>query len=550
MFRYRHALILISFLLAITLSWFNCTDILEPDFSKKTPVFTLFLDSTCSTPLNSGDTLCDRDSLFFVIKTNLPYDVRNVYIALENPSKVVLFKDSSSTALDDSTFRIGCHVLKSTGKNTISIILKTSNNAVDTSIIFEVVGMAPYLISNLPIIAEVEEGETCILSISADGTGQLDYSWYRNNEKITCDSNCLVLTDTKVSHSGLYKCTVSSKWGTTSGSTTDLTVFPIGSPQKPDSLRITGKNSEWVMLEWNTVTGINKYQIYRDTAIYSSVEPLAVSNKPQYIDITKKGYYYWVTAYNGTLESQKSNWVSSKDTLQNIDTTIAAPDWKIDSIGITINEGSEYVLNLNDTCTNSAKNQLAFKVISNTPKGIVSPYNKYIFFAGHLDSGKYVDMIIASNGSVKSDTMKITITVNPTFHTLQLLSGDNGSIDVSSTGIISDKSKYRWGDTLTVKASPDSGYTFSRWLGDIEKNDSVTIPLIIIMDSDKKIIAEFKVAGDDIIIKKGRDLNKKIKEIVDSKPTYARLYPEPGFYLEGTVKGQVQGKLKIIIENK
>lgn len=136
--------------------------------------------------------------------------------------------------------------------------------------------------------------------------------------------------------------------------------------------------------------------------------------------------------------------------------------------------------------------------------------------------------------------------VKPDFrYTLELVVKGNGSLTTNP-----QKDKYEEGDSVAIEAIPEQGYRFCLWNGDIGKEDSTKTPIIIIMNSDKKITASFVSEDSCIILQPGTDLNKKIKEIVDTKPSYRRMCPQPGLYLQGTVKGRVEGKMKIIIENR
>lgn len=136
--------------------------------------------------------------------------------------------------------------------------------------------------------------------------------------------------------------------------------------------------------------------------------------------------------------------------------------------------------------------------------------------------------------------------VKPDFgYTLELVVEGNGSLTASP-----QKDKYDENDSVIIEAIPEQGYRFCLWSGDIGEEDSTKTTIQIIMSSDKKITASFVSEDSCIVLLPGTDLNKKIKEIVDTKPRYRPLCPQPGLYLQGVAKGRVEGNMKIIIENR
>ena len=133
--------------------------------------------------------------------------------------------------------------------------------------------------------------------------------------------------------------------------------------------------------------------------------------------------------------------------------------------------------------------------------------------------------------------------VKPDFgYTLELSVKGNGSLTTNP-----QKDIYDEGDSIIIEAIPALEYRFCLWSGDIGEEDSTKSPIIIIMNANKKITASFVSEDSCIILTPGTDLNKKMKEIVDTKPRYRRLCPQPGIYLQGAAKGRVEGKIKILL---
>jgi uncharacterized repeat protein (TIGR02543 family) len=74
-------------------------------------------------------------------------------------------------------------------------------------------------------------------------------------------------------------------------------------------------------------------------------------------------------------------------------------------------------------------------------------------------------------------------TVNDINFTLNVNSDGNGSVTVDP-----EQDTYPYGTLVNLTATPDSGYSFSNWTGDLDSSDN---PTSIIMDSDKNITANF-----------------------------------------------------------
>lgn len=79
---------------------------------------------------------------------------------------------------------------------------------------------------------------------------------------------------------------------------------------------------------------------------------------------------------------------------------------------------------------------------------------------------------------------------------------------------------YEPGDTVQVSASPDSGWKFSQWLGDIERESN---PTTVIMDSNIAIVAQFIEEAAEYTLDVAVDGEGAV--VVD---------PEQAAYVEGT----------------
>jgi len=113
---------------------------------------------------------------------------------------------------------------------------------------------------------------------------------------------------------------------------------PISVPDAPTGLMATAGDGE-VALEWNSVTGADTYNVYRNTSD-SFVGATAIETAlsiTSYTDITVTNgtvYYYWVTAVNVEGESDPSTSVSATPSVINVYTT----DFQDYTIGVQPND--------------------------------------------------------------------------------------------------------------------------------------------------------------------------------------------------------------------
>ncbi|MFD2246516.1 Ig-like domain-containing protein [Pontibacter ruber] len=89
----------------------------------------------------------------------------------------------------------------------------------------------------------------------------------------------------------------------------------------------------------------------------------------------------------------------------------------------------------------------------------------------------------AAGAATTSSAINVTITAAPVNYSLQIYTAGSGTVTKSP-----DQSTYLSGSTVTLTATPASGYTFSSWSGDASGN---TNPLSVTMTSNKSITATF-----------------------------------------------------------
>ena len=93
---------------------------------------------------------------------------------------------------------------------------------------------------------------------------------------------------------------------------------------------------------------------------------------------------------------------------------------------------------------------------------------------------------IAGNGPV-SDALPVAVSSGSPTYTLNT-TALNGSVAVSP-----DKPQYNHGETVTLTAEPDTGYHFTHWSGDVPSGHETDNPLILTMDFNKSITANFDI---------------------------------------------------------
>src|SRR4029077_9789496 len=103
------------------------------------------------------------------------------------------------------------------------------------------------------------------------------------------------------------------------------------------------------------------------------------------------------------------------------------------------------------------------------------------------DAGTYVVVITNSAGATSS--VPATLTVN---FSLSVIPGTGGSVSKNP-----DQSSYFPNASVLLTATPNAGFAFVGWSGDV--TDS-TNPLAVLMDTNKSITASFISTATDIIL--------------------------------------------------
>ncbi len=220
------------------------------------------------------------------------------------------------------------------------------------------------------------------------------------------------------------------------------------------------------------------------------------------------------------------------------------PAWNAATVSQAVNEGETVMLSLADSCGNPTGQTLTFGLANATPKGEISG-GTYIFTAGVRSAGTWSDTLVAEAAGL-ADTMVVTITVSPTYYVLTVSAADaNGTVSPAVTD-----STVRWGDTVTIVATPSSGYDFDQWAGDVPAGDAGNASIKVVMDGDKSLTAQFVQSAGCRVITASEDLNAAIKEAVSGSmgALPVELCPEEGDFMNGTAKVRINGRIRISVE--
>gem|GEM_PF-859890 len=127
-------------------------------------------------------------------------------------------------------------------------LFATNNYGTTESSAIKIAVVIPPTITTQPVSVSTTEGETVTLSVVANGTGTLNYQWFKNAVLIAgATTNTLVYTNSTVDNSGNYSVVVSSAYGTNTSSTAIVVVnlSPTALPKilvQPKSVAVNSTN--------------------------------------------------------------------------------------------------------------------------------------------------------------------------------------------------------------------------------------------------------------------------------------------------------------------
>lgn len=203
----------------------------------------------------------------------------------------------------------------------------------------------------------------------------------------------------------------------------------------------------------------------------------------------------------------------------------------------TVGEGDTLRLPVDSLYTAPASDSVSLGMLLPLSQAAFIGDSVFMFRAGARDSGSHPVLAVVSSAS-GSDTATILITITPRYCTLTLQS-DSGSILTNPSA-----SQYRWGDTVSLTAVPDSGFLFVEWGGDAAGNNTL---ITVIMIRDLSISAKFIAKNTNIIeISSGSSINKAIREASPGSMRPKIICPAQGSYDLETIK--VWGIVRIVIQ--
>ena len=203
----------------------------------------------------------------------------------------------------------------------------------------------------------------------------------------------------------------------------------------------------------------------------------------------------------------------------------------------TVKEGDTLSIRLDSLYTTPASDTVSFALVESERRASFRGDSLFTFYAGARDSGSYLIPVSVSSKS-GADTGIMAIAVLPRYCALTLVA-DSGSIVTKPSA-----EKYRWSDTVSLKAVPKTGFIFFQWSGDISGiTDSISLAVI----KDMTIQARFiqKDSTGCVEIQSG-SLNQAIREASPGSKRPKRICPAQGVYDQGTIK--IWGAVRIEIQ--
>lgn len=435
--------------------------------------------------------------------------------------------------IDDDTVWVRTP-LQSTGTDTVSVVAYLMHGLVKEHwSVVSVHGYSPELLVDLERFLRKTENQPCSLSVRVDGTAPFSFEWYHGEKPLTADSaNPLILPSVQLGDSGLYHVRVSNPWGSVNSKDSWLVVKPEDAPPAPEGVTIVSKDGGNATLVWGSVEGATEYAIYRDTAQLNPEAKTVESSQDTSEIVTTGDFYYWVAAIKDDKESYFSKAVYAGERNQ-------PPSWDKEVLSFAMVEGEDTLLALTSLCADpNTDDTLRFALAGDSGIGTLVGDSAFLFAAGRYSADTYIERLAATDGEL-SDTLTVVFEVDPGYHTLQLTSSAHGGASADP-----EKDKYRWGDTITVTATPEEGYKLDHWGGDIASAHDTS--LTVVMDRDRSLIASFVAfaVAECQVIRPGSSVNDKIVAVVESNVGQGTICPEPGVYND---RLEVTGKVEFLV---
>jgi uncharacterized repeat protein (TIGR02543 family) len=215
------------------------------------------------------------------------------------------------------------------------------------------------------------------------------------------------------------------------------------------------------------------------------------------------------------------------------------PQWHSHQIAVTVNDGAAYSFVLRDSCKDpDSGDVIKFRLAGDTTKSTITNDSIYTFTAGMLDTVVHVAKIIATDTSLLSDTVTLTITIAPVYYSFSTIA-QNGTVTVSP-----NLTSFRMGQSVSLTAVAATSYVFTGWTGTAISSSN---PMTLAVNQNEKITANFQTAVtlNCTPLSPGASINSEIK-LLSAAAGASQICPAVGLYDNNTI--EVQGAVTVQIK--
>ncbi len=275
------------------------------------------------------------------------------------------------------------------------------------SVVVQLRGGRPSIVTGLPPIAGTKEGGNCTLWVAAQGTPPLAYSWYKDSQILQGKvSDTLLLSNVRLADSGSYFCIVSNPdLGADTSTVVRVLVKPLGTPDPPTGLTISGQSDRDIRLTWNSAGSVDGYRVYRSAAAQSEASMLAqVSDTTYVLKHDSRSWYVWVCAVKNNLESFPSAVIKWE-----LDSSVLYPPPHLtvvrkDSTSVALTWGSVIGADFYMIFRNANRNTAGYMQIASPQDtfftdAVKYSYYYYVFAANDKDTSVTSDTVSATGSS-------------------------------------------------------------------------------------------------------------------------------------------------------
>lgn len=510
-----NATIVVGVLLTILLS---CSSQQNPFYDPANVTMALTVRQPANAAYRVGDTV------WFEVDVHLPYLIGDVTVdpgdTSDSSYTIAMPTDESIVDCIDSVSHVygepGSYAVAASAERTDAQIV----SAVDS---VAVLGLPPVARSAVDTV-RVAEGAPCTLVVSATGTGPFSFEWRKDNTALSDTTAELIISSATPADEGAYRCSVTSAWGSDTSGPIQLIVMEQGWVAPPAGVQIFTQTPE-LFIAWEDVAGADAYRMYHSETAYDETGGYEEVTTTYYRSSQPAiHHYYWVRAVDSTLISDPSDTVFVSDTASPYDNI--APFWQHEKLAMQVREGDSAHINLNTECLDPNEGDLVTFALTGDDSRARVADSLLVFVSGAREAGVCTLTVAASDGQ---DTSYATVIVTIEQRSVVLMvHAENGEVTRDPA-----LDPYRWGDTVTLSATPAENYAFSGWSGDTTAAGQLTLAL---MQDTTEINAVFQWAGDCIPIEAGQSLNAAIHENSGPGKRPAALCPREGLYDQGTIR--------------